>query len=127
MRRARSVRAGFSMLEAVIALAVLSLTAAIVSPRASVMLAQIAVHAAFQEFQTGLLSLRGRAFARATDMTAAPDLLPLPDGWSFRAETPLVARADGVCAGTAVELVRGGRVRARLTPAGDGCRYLRAR
>ncbi len=124
--RARALRAGFSMLETVIALAVLSLTAAIVSTRASVMLDQIAVHAAFQEFQTGLLTLRGRAFASGADTTATPAALPLPIGWSFRSDTPLVARADGLCDGGAVDLLRGGRVRARLTPAGDACRYLRA-
>ena len=126
MRRSPSGRAGFSMLETVMALAVLSLAAGLVTTRASVMLDQIAVHAAFQQFQTGLLSLRGRAFGRGEDLEATAAALPPPSGWSFRAEAPLVAHADGSCEGGAVELVRGGRVRARLVPSGAPCRYLRA-
>ena len=127
MRRPRSGRgrAGFSMLETVIALAVLSLVAALVTTRASVMLDQIAVHTAFQDFQTGLLTLRSRAFGRDEDLEATPAALPPPPGWTFRSAAPLVARADGGCTGGPVELVRDGRVRARLAPAGDGCRYLR--
>ena len=121
-----SSRAGFSMLEMVIALAILSMTAALVVTRASVMLDQIAVHTAFQQFQTGLLSLRDRAFGRSEDLTAAAADLPVPEGWSLHSEAPLTARADGRCTGGPVELMRAGRVRARLVPAGDGCRYLRA-
>ena len=126
MRRRRSGRAGFSMLETVMALAVLSLAAALVTTRASVMLDQIAVHAAFQQFQTGLLSRRGRAFGRGEDLAATPVALPPPSGWSYRAEEPRGAHADGSCEGGPVELVRDGRVRARLVPSGAPCRYLRA-
>ena len=115
------------MLEAVIALAVMSLAAALVTPRASLMLDQIAVHAAFEEFETGLLALRARAFGRDEDLPATSASLPPPPGWSFRTEEPLVAHADGRCTGGAVELMRGGRTRAVLQPADDGCRYLRAR
>ena len=118
-------RAGFSMLEVVIALAVLSLTALLVTARASVALDQMSTHAAFQDFQTGLLRLRGEAAASRAAMEATPERLPLPAGWSFRSAAPLSADETGVCTGGEVELVRGGRVRARLTPAG-ACRYLRA-
>lgn len=124
----RGARAGFSMLETVLALAVLSLAAALVTTRASLAVDQIAVHAAFQDFQTGLLTLRARAFARDQDLRATPELLPLPQGWSFRSEAPLTAEAAGVCTGGEVDLLRGDRVRARLVPSpGGGCRYLRAR
>lgn len=126
MRPAPAARGGFSMLETVIALALLSFVAALVATRASVMLDQIAAHTAFQQFQTGLLSLRGRAFAAGADLEASPASLRLPQGWSFRAEAPLTAGEDGRCTGGAVELVRDGRVRVRLTPGGGPCRYLRA-
>lgn len=107
------------------ALAVLSMAAALVTTRASLALDQIAVHTAFEDFQTGLLSLRARAFARDEDVAATAQTLPLPRGWSFRTDTALTAQAGGGCAGGPVELVRDGKVRARLAPASD-CRYLRA-
>lgn len=121
-----SDRAGFSMLETVIALAVLSLAAALVTTRASLAVDQIAVHTAVGDFQTGLLALRARAFDRDEDVVATAETLPMPQGWSFRAESALAARADGGCTGGAVELLRAERVRTRLVPAGGPCRYQRA-
>lgn len=113
------------MLEAVIALAVLSLLTAIVATRTSVAVEQIATHAAFQDFQTALVNLRGRAFAQRTALQADAQSAPLPAGWTFRSAGPLTVDEAGICTGGAVELVHAGRVRATLEPAGGECRYLR--
>jgi type II secretory pathway pseudopilin PulG len=114
------------MLETVIALALLAFTAALVTTRASVALDQIATHAAFQDLQTFLLRTRADAFARETPRVLAAADLPLPRGWEARMAEPLAIGADGVCRGGGIELVRSGRVRARLAPAGGACRYARA-
>ena len=126
MRVRRASRAGFSMLETVIALAVLSLAAAIVTTRASAALDQAAVHGAFQDFQAGLLRTRARAFAMDEPREVGAGDVPLGEGWSFAPGAPLRIDGAGVCSGAPVDLVRAGRVRARLTAAGRECRYLRA-
>lgn len=119
-------RDGFSMLEVVIALAVLSLGAALVTTRASAALDQIATHAAFQDFQTALIRLRADAFAADAPLELTAERVALRPGWSFRAAAPIVADGTGSCSGEAVELVRGDKVRARLIAADRSCRYLRA-
>ena len=114
------------MLEAVIALAILSLAAALVSARASVALDQIATHTAVQDFQSGLLALRAEAYAAQQARDAGAADLALGEGWSFRSPAPIHLSADGGCRGGEVELWRAGRLRARLAPAAAPCRYVRA-
>lgn len=113
------------MLEAVIALAVMSMAAGWVFVQAAAALDRIATHAAFQTFQTGLLRLRAEAFAREEPLEGTAERLGLPEGWSLRLQAGLTATAEGGCRGGLVELVRADLVRARLVPAGAPCRYLR--
>ncbi len=114
------------MLEAVIALAVLSLLALLALEPAAAAVDRMAVHAAFQDLETGLVRLRAEAFAAEAPVEVTAERAGLPAGWSLRTAAPLVIGADGACPAGELELWRDGRLRARLVPSGAPCRYLRA-
>ena len=119
-------KAGFTLLETLIALAVLALVAALATTRVSVALEQMATHVAFQDLQTQATALRLRAFREAEPQTLdLSTALVLRPGWSARSQAPLAVEADGACASSPVELLHGDVVRARLAPADGACRFAR--
>lgn len=128
MRGAGSgVRAGFSMLETVIALAVLALGAALVVGRAGQAVEQIEVHTAFQDLRTAVGRLRQEAFATETPLVLDQAQTGLPQGWTLRTPSPVTISASGDCGPTTMELLKGARVRARLVTDGRACDVLRER
>ena len=125
-RRRADRRAGFSMLETVIALAVLAFGAALVVGRAGQAIEQIEVHTAFQDLQTAVGRLRQEAFATETPQPLTLERAGLPVGWSLRSAAPVTISASGDCAPASLDLLKGETVRARLVSEGRGCRFLRA-
>lgn len=124
--RELGVRAGFSMLEAVIALAILALLAGLTLPYVAGAVDRMATRTAFQELDAGLMRLRGEAFAADAMVAFTAEQAGLSPDWSLRSSAPLVVSADGTCPTATLELWRGGRLRARLVPSASPCRYLRA-
>ena len=125
--RSRERRAGFSMMETVIALAVLAFGAALVVGRAGQAVEQMEAHTAFQGFQTAIGQLRQQAFAAERPLELDREHAGLPDGWDLRTASPVIVAASGDCGAATLELLKQDKVRATLVSDGRGCRFLRAR
>lgn len=138
-------RDGFSLLEMLVALAVLALGAGFVTVRAGVALDQMAAHAAHLELQSQLSALRRRVVGDQVPVllkgvrteadedetrdppTSGPDdvVLAGPDGWTLHLEKPLSIAATGACGAAALELRRANRKPVRLVTRDGACGLLR--
>lgn len=142
-------RAGFSLMEMLVVLAIIALSAAIVAPRGSVMLDRITLHAVFFDFQRQVSDLRRRAWReeqaltvttpraeganaivaavrpRAEDGEAEAVPLQIKDGFTLVFSRPLTIAADGRCPELEVEVLRGDRSVMRLKSADDACHFER--
>lgn len=129
------MRAGFSILEMLAALAVLALGASLVTVRASVALDQMSAHAAHLELQTRLAELRRSAFAAESPLTVlavrgeedgpAAVVLAAPEGWTLAFDHPLTLSPGGACGVADLELSRQGRKPVKLTTRDGACGLLR--
>lgn len=126
-------RGGYSLLEIMIALAVMALAAALVLPGLSVGLGSAARHAAAMELDQQLLSLRRAAqrdgVARVLGASSDSDdqnliaaELALPNGWNYEIEQPLVFAPDGGCDEGVITLVKENAARVRFVIRMPGCR-----
>ncbi len=126
-------RGGFSLLETLIALAVMSLAAAIVMTKAGGALDQVALHTAFFDFQRQVSDLRQQAFAQKSPIVLPPlqdaqsPKVTLQPGWTYRLSGPLNVSAAGVCGQINADLLHDGKMRAELQSVDGACRFVRLR
>ena len=106
-------RRGYSLLELLIALSILSLALAVGLPNGMRALDRMVLHSVLFEFQNSLGQARNRAFLAEADVELAPDggllveaLQPRP-GWSASADRPMFIRSDGSCPEGTVTFHRG--------------------
>ncbi len=140
-------RGGFSLMEMLVVLAIIGLSAAIVAPRGSVMLDRITLHAVFFDFQRQMFDFRRDAYRREQAMlvvSPAPDgqvaIAPVPssapsdpvrqpldlkEGFVAVFSQPQIISAAGVCAPTEVQIMRGTDRVMHLVAADDACTFER--
>ncbi len=132
-------RAGYSLLEMVIVLAIMSLGVALVVPRGATALDQVVVHSVFFDFQRQVSDLRATAFAdqqaytlvssgaALSDDQGQDTVVPLRAGWVYRVSQPITISAGGLCSAGAVDLMNLGRVAAHLETRDGACHFVRTR
>ena len=115
-RSATSQRAdkGFTLIELVVALAIIGLGLSFVLPRMMAWVDRLAFSTRQQQFEDALAELGNRArrsgrsvVLRSTDLgahTNEPSPIELPSSWSLTVEPPIAFRYDGVCTGGKVRL-----------------------
>jgi prepilin-type N-terminal cleavage/methylation domain-containing protein len=137
MRRLRAgAKAGYTLLEMLIVLAIMALAIAIVLPRGEAALDQMTAHAVFFDFQRQISDLRRQAYVSQTPAAVRGSddadpahvravALPLRAGWTYRLDRPISISAGGACTPAAVEVLRAGRPVMRLAAADAACHFLR--
>lgn len=99
----RRLRGGFSLLELLVVLALVSIMVALVAPRLAGTVRAIASSGERAETQRQIEQLPllaradGRSFHFNTDAPLAAEGIELPDGWQVVALSPLVVAANGIC------------------------------
>lgn len=112
------MRSGYSLLEVLLAVALIALAGAMVAPSMMAGLERREARLAEAALQAGLTALRYEAVLSAAPLTIDPEDLPsrfdgLPDGWQVSADMPLRLSASGFCEEANVVLTgRGGRATA---------------
>ena len=133
---AARLKAGFSLMEMLIVLAIMAIAIALVMPRGQAMLDSMTAHAVFFDFQRQMLDLRREAYATQTPATvkssddadpvdAAGRVIPLRSQWSYRLERPIGVSAGGVCTPAAVDVLKSGRTVMHLTMGDTACHFIR--
>lgn len=126
-------RAGFSLLEVLVTLAIIGLTATIVLPNIAHTLDSNADRRAAFHFERLALDLRAAAFRDEQSLTVVdsgqfqddPDVEPrqaeikLDDGWTYRLAGPLNISARGLCDPVDADLFYEGMARMRMHGATD--------
>lgn len=100
---------GFSLLELLIVLAIMSMTVALVAPRMVKTVDAIAGSGERAEVQRQIEDLPLKARRQAAPIVAVPQadlapLLDLPEGWKVSALTALRVEANGICAAAALRV-----------------------
>ena len=129
-------RAGYSILETLVVLAIMALAVALVMPRGALMIDRMTAHAVFFDFQRRVLDLRREAYADQAPVvlyddaeTAARDprgrVVPLRAQWTYRLARPVRISEGGACQDQDVEILKSGRPVMRLAPGPGDCRFIR--
>lgn len=127
-------KAGYSILEVIVVLAIMAMGAAIVMPSGLAMLDRIMTHVVFFELQREVSDLRREAYRTEAEIVvaadpaaAAPDasVLRLPPSWSYRLNRPMTISAGGVCEAVVAEVARDGTPVMHLVSEGGTCRFIR--
>jgi prepilin-type N-terminal cleavage/methylation domain-containing protein len=103
---------GFTLIEVVIALAIISITVSFVLPRLAEWIDRLAFSMRQQQFEDALAGLGTRARQSGRTLVlrstgSAPGLaeaIEVPSTWDLRVEPPVAFRYDGVCTGGTVRL-----------------------
>ena len=105
---------GFTLIELVVALAIIGLGLTFVLPRMMALADRLAFSARQQRFEDALAELGSRArrsgrsvVLRSTDLAPNPNEpspIELPSSWSLTVEPPIAFRYDGICTGGKVRL-----------------------
>jgi prepilin-type N-terminal cleavage/methylation domain-containing protein len=133
---AARLKAGYSLMEMLIVLAIMAIAIALVMPRGQAMLDGMTAHAVFFDFQRQMLDLRREAYAtqtptavKSTDDADPADVaarvIPLRSQWSYRLERPIAITAGGACTPAAVEVLKSGRAVMHLTMGDGACHFIR--
>jgi prepilin-type N-terminal cleavage/methylation domain-containing protein len=132
-------KAGFTLLEMLLVLGLVSLMAALAIPRIAVSIDQAMAHGEYLKFQQQVMDLRRQSFHQqqglrlvssgefADDAEADPPLaeVQLGPGWSYRLTQPIDIDAGGGCTAGEVDLIKDGRPRLHLQGTGASCRFVR--
>ena len=105
---------GFTLIELVVALAIIGLGLTFVLPRMMAWADRLAFSARQQRFEDALAELGSRArrsgrsvVLRSTDLAPNPNEpspIELPSSWSLTVEPPIAFRYDGICTGGKLRL-----------------------
>lgn len=132
-RRAR----GFTLIELIVAMAIVSLALIIVAPALLAGLNRASLYAAKGEFESQLKDLRWEAFKRQTRLVVverlpnavgeadrADDLtsIVLSSGFAFRLNSPIVIEPNGRCSGGLVRIGKPGGIGMDLRLSAPLCR-----
>ena len=129
-------RGGFSLLEMLFVLALMSLTLLIVAPRGAVLTDRVMAHAAFFDFQRQVADLRREAYRSETGLVlyspsqeALTDpqarIIALQTGWSYRLDRPVAITAGGMCSPAKAEILHGTHTVMQLVGASADCKFTR--
>lgn len=140
-------RAGFSLIEILVVLAIFALSAAVIMPSTSRMLDQATSHAVFFEFQKQVSDYRREAnrtgvavrledpqaaHSAAAEDSSARDTddtlnrtVTLRSPWRYTMAPALDIAAGGACSDATANLINGERVVMTLRSAGGDCRFIR--
>ena len=129
-------RAGFSLLEMLIVLAIMGLSVALVLPRGEIMLDRVVAHAVFFDFQRQVADLRREAYGSQAplvlydnDLAARADprgrVALLRGGWTYRLSLPVMIGEGGTCSSTDAIILNGQRKVMRLRADQGDCRFTR--
>jgi len=133
-RHSPEPKAGYSILEVLVVLAIMAMGAAIVAPSGLKMLDRIMTHVVFFELQREVSDLRREAYRTEAGITVAADpanpesdasVLRLPPSWSYRLNRPLTISPGGVCEAVVAEVARDGEVVMHLISEDGACRFIR--
>lgn len=138
MPPADRVRAGFSLIEILVVLAIFALATAIVMPGTSRMLDQATSHAVFFEFQRQISDLRREASRTGVAIRVvdpAVDISPLAraevrqialrEPWRYTLAPALEIEGGGACSAASANLIRDNSVIMTLRSDGSSCRFIR--
>ncbi len=131
-------RAGYSVLEMLIVLAIIALASAMVFPNAAAMADRVVAHAVFFDFERQMADLRREAYRGQTPLVVYPThaaagadprgrTIALQAGWSYALDRPMAISAGGACAPASAELLDGSRPVMRLAAPDGDCRFFRVR
>jgi len=149
----QSAKAGYSLLEMMIVLAIISLSVAMVMPRMGAALDQVVVHTLQFEMQRQVSTLRRRAYLEQTDLWLTEPALPgaqrpdeiatpqavtseatgpqkqwvaiaLPKTWKAAYAAPIQFKSSGQCTVSDIEVSSLGKTSIRLTLNQD-CQLIR--
>jgi len=134
----RLTRAGYSLLEIMIVLAIMAATVSIMLPRAGAALDQVVVHTLQFDLQRQVSDLRREAFLNKTRqrlvLAAASVGLPQPDphearavlpkGWTASLDKDVLFLPSGVCTPASLRLSSLGKAAIRMTVT-ENCQLIR--
>lgn len=135
-------RAGYTLMEMLVVLAIMGLATAVILPSTSRMLDQATAHAVFFEFQRQVSDLRREANRTGLPLRlveAGADLdvrdpdaaerrtVELRSPWRYTLAPALDIAAGGACSPAVVNLLNGDRVVMTLVENGGDCRFIRLR
>ena len=133
--RARIGRAGFSLIEILVVLAIMALATAIILPNGARLLDQTVAQSVFFDFQRDVLQLRREANRSGSAITllsagaepkdATERTLTLREGWGYALTPALVIDEAGACAPGEAILTRNTEPVMRLRVEGADCRFIR--
>lgn len=138
---AERARAGFSLIEILVVLAIFALSAAVIMPSTSRMLDQATSHAVFFEFQEQVSDLRreanrtgvairvsepeSRGLAQPVGNGEAPRNVTLRSPWRYTLAPALDIAPGGACSAATANLINGDRVVMTLRTSEGDCRFIR--
>lgn len=126
LRSERRLAAGFSLLEMLVVLALISIMVALVAPRLAGTVQAIATSGERAEVARQIERLpllargQGQPILVGADDVVGPEGLRFPDGWKVSALTPLRVAANGICHPARLR-VEDGRVVEEWTVAAPDC------
>lgn len=137
----RRRRAGVSLVEMLVVLAIMAIATGILMPSSARLLDQATAHAAFFELQREVNDLRRLAYRsgepiRVQGTAAVEDQdqdepgarrLRLPASWTYALDPELLISEGGVCSSTMARLYRDGEEIMVLRMADEACRFTRLR
>lgn len=127
LQRTKPHRAGYSLLEVLLAVSLIALAGTIAVPSLINSLERREARTALSALEAGMTGLRYRAVLSATPLEIAPEEISaafpgLPEGWRVTADAPLKLSAGGLCDGEAVlTLISPDRRLWRRRPAAYDC------
>lgn len=102
----RQLRAGYSLLEVLIALGVLALASALVVPGLLASVDAAARRNLLIDIDGQLRAARATAVRESRTVSLEAEALRLPVGWTIESDAPIQFRPDGACTGGRVRFLR---------------------